>query len=113
MKDDISPNTEAFKSVEGNHVYIKIKETGTYLLLNQFKKGSITVKTGDYVMKGETIGYVGNSSSSSEPHLHIHHQRQNPTKMLIPVFAEGLPLYFEGIQGENMPVKGTVVKLLP
>ena len=110
MEDDILPNTEEFKSAEGNHVYIKMEETGTYLLLNHFKKGSITVKTGDYVKKGETIGYVGNSGSTSEPHLHIHHQRQNPTKMLMPVFAEGLPLYFEDINGERMPVKGTVVK---
>lgn len=35
---DIKPGSENFISMEGNHVYIKIKETGTYLLLNHLKK---------------------------------------------------------------------------
>lgn len=106
---DILPNTEEFKSAEGNHVYIKMDESGTYLLLNHFKKDSITVKTGDHVNQGEVIGHVGNSGSTSEPHLHIHHQRQDPTKGVFPIFAEGLPLYFDGTDAQPMPVKGTLV----
>lgn len=70
---DITPDTEDFLSMEGNHVYIKIDETGTYLLLNHLKKGSVTVKIGDHVKAGDLIGRVGNSGSTSEPHLHIHH----------------------------------------
>jgi hypothetical protein len=91
---DIEPTTEDFLSMEGNHVYIKIDETGTYLLLNHFKKGSVLVKAGDHVNEGKVIGRVGNSGTTSEPHLHIHHQRQDPTKTINPIFAEGLPLYF-------------------
>ncbi len=108
-EDDILPNTEDFKSQEGNHVYIKINQTGTYLLLNHFKKGSITVKTGDHVNQGDVIGRVGNSGSTSEPHLHIHHQRQDPTKTLILIFAEGLPLLFESTDANPMPIKDSVV----
>jgi hypothetical protein len=106
---DITPNTEEFISTEGNHVYIKIDETGTYLLLNHLKMGSVTVNTGDHVKPGDLIGLVGNSGSSSEPHLHIHHQRQDPTKTLMPIFAEGLPLYFKDINGKPMPVKGDTI----
>lgn len=109
VEEDIMANTEEFISTEGNHVYIKIDETGTYLLLNHLKKGSVSVRKGDHVKAGELIGRVGNSGSTSEPHLHIHHQRQDPTKMLLPVFAEGLPLYFTGIK-ESMPVKASVIE---
>ncbi|MHC1747122.1 MAG: M23 family metallopeptidase [Cellulosilyticaceae bacterium] len=106
-EDDITPGTEDFKSMEGNHVYIKNNETNTYLLLNHLKKDSVRVKTGDTVKEGTIIGRVGNSGSTSEPHLHIQHQRQNPTKALL--LAEGLPLYFKNINTSEMPEKGVTV----
>lgn len=108
-EEDIAPHTEDFKSMEGNHVYIRINETGTYLLLNHLKQGSLTVNSGDAVVPGQIIGRVGNSGSTSEPHLHIHHQRQDPTKTLHPILAEGLPLYFEGIDTAPMPERGRSV----
>ena len=108
-ESDITPGTENIISMEGNHVYLRIDSTGTYLLLNHLKKDSITVKVGDHVNAGDVLGRVGNSGSTSEPHLHIHHQRQDPTRTLYPILAEGLPLYFEDIDAEAMPVKGTVV----
>jgi len=106
---DITPGSEDFDTLEGNHVYIKIKETGTYLLLNHLKKGSATVQAGDEVKPGDLVGRVGNSGSTSEPHLHIHHQRQDPTKAFHPVLAEGLPLYFKDTQGEEMPTKRMII----
>lgn len=108
-EEDIAPGSEDFITLEGNHVYIKIDDTDTYLLLNHLKKGSVTVKVGDRVKQGDVIGRIGNSGSTSEPHLHIHHQRQDPTKVLHPILAEGLPLYFEGINGEDMPEKGEII----
>ncbi|MFJ7953752.1 M23 family metallopeptidase [Lysinibacillus sp. NPDC096418] len=107
--DDITPGLEDFNSMEGNHVYIKIKETGTYLLLNHLKKDSVLVEVGDTVKTGDILGRVGNSGSTSEPHLHIHHQRQDPTEVKFPVLAEGLPLYFKDINGSSMPQKGDII----
>lgn len=106
---DITPNSEEFLSMEGNHIYIKLDATGTYLLLNHLKKGSVLVKAGDHVNEGDIIGKVGNSGSTSEPHLHIQHQHQDPTKTLYPIFAEGLPLYFRNIDGNSMPEKGSII----
>jgi hypothetical protein len=103
---DIEPGTEEFISMEGNHVYIKIDKTETYLLLNHLKKDSVSVEVGEHVQPGDLIGRVGNSGSTSEPHLHIHHQRQDPTRVIYPILAEGLPLFFEGIDGGAMPIKG-------
>jgi murein DD-endopeptidase MepM/ murein hydrolase activator NlpD len=108
-ESDIEPTTEDFLSMEGNHIYIKIDETGTYLLLNHLKKESALVKAGDHVNEGQSIGRVGNSETTSEPHLHIHHQRQDPTKVINPIFAEGLPLYFRDMEGKAMPEKGSIV----
>lgn len=106
-EEDIAAGTEDFKSQLGNYVFIQIEETGTYLVMGHMKQGSIRVKEGDSVEAGDLLGQVGNSGTSSEPHLHIHHQKQNPTKVL--TFAEGLPLYFKDINAAAMPVKGIEV----
>ncbi|RUT48359.1 M23 family metallopeptidase [Paenibacillus anaericanus] len=106
---DIMPGSEDVLSMEGNHVYLQMERTGTYLLLNHLKKDSVTVKVGDDVQPGDVLGRVGNSGSTSEPHLHIHHQRQNPLQTLHPILAEGLPLYFQDTDADAMPQKGTVV----
>lgn len=88
----------------GNHVFLKL-ETGTYLVIAHLKNGSVTVKTGETVTEGQVIGQCGNSGNTSEPHIHIHHQRQDPT--VYPVnFAEGLPLYFRDHNGPPMPEGG-------
>lgn len=108
-EEDIDANSEDFTSTEGNYVYIKVKETGTFLLLNHLKQDSLEVTLGDKVEAGDLLGRVGNSGSTSEPHLHIHHQRQNPNIVKHFLLAEGLPLYFE-INGQSqMPLKSTVV----
>ncbi|EHY61409.1 M23 family peptidase [Listeria monocytogenes] len=109
-EDDIKPNTEDFKSMEGNHVYIKVKKTGTFILLNHLKKNSVKVKVGQEVKVSDFLGKVGNSGSTSEPHLHIHHQRQNPVEIIYPLFAEGLPLYFEDNNQSTMLVKGDTLR---
>jgi hypothetical protein len=97
------------KNPEGNHVAIRIEETGTYLLIAHLKPGSVRVKTGQQVAEGQEIGQCGNSGNTSEPHIHIHHQRQDPTRYPVN-FAEGLPLYFKNLDGPSMPTGG--VKLV-
>ncbi|HRK91153.1 MAG TPA: peptidoglycan DD-metalloendopeptidase family protein [Anaerolineales bacterium] len=93
----------------GNHVMIRIEETGTYLVIAHLKNGSVIVETGDVVKEGQQIGECGNSGNTSEPHIHIHHQRQDPT--VYPLnFAEGLPLYFRDHDGDPMPVGGFIIE---
>lgn len=53
----------------GNNVVID--HGGEFSHLAHLKKGSITVKPGDKVKKGDIIGLTGNSGNSSEPHLHF------------------------------------------
>ena len=69
----------------------------------------IKVKEGQHVNEGFVLAQVGNSGSSSEPHLHIHHQRENPSEVSM-FYTEGLPLYFRTKKGALMPERGTYVK---
>jgi hypothetical protein len=93
-----------FEAPTGNHVVI-LMETNTYLVIAHLKNGSVVVKKDDIVAEGQEIGQCGNSGNTSEPHIHIHHQRQDPT--VFPInFAEGLPLYFRDHDGQPMPVGG-------
>jgi len=94
-----------FKAPTGNHVVIRLEETGTHLVIAHLKTGSVAVKTGDALVEGQVIGQCGNSGNTSEPHIHIHHQRQDPN--LYPLnYAEGLPLYFRDHKGAPMPEGG-------
>lgn len=90
---------------EGNAVAIRLDETGTHLLLAHLQPGSLAVAVGDAVAEGDTLGACGNSGNTSEPHVHVHHQRQDPGGERGD-FAEGLPLYFRDHGGDPMPVGG-------
>lgn len=97
----VSNNVAAAK---GNYVVIQL-ETGTYLVIAHLKPGSVAVAAGQTVAEGQVIGQCGNSGNTSEPHIHIHHQRQDPA--VYPLnFAEGLPLAFRDHDGPPMPVGG-------
>ena len=60
-------------SALGNAVFIQHRKHEVSVLAH-FKNGSIKVKVGDKVKKGQMIGLCGNSGNSSEPHLHYHLQ---------------------------------------
>jgi len=57
----------------GNTVVIKHGEF-LFSKLSHLKNGSISVKLGEYVEKGQVIGYCGSSGRSPEPHLHFQMQ---------------------------------------
>ncbi|WP_076306438.1 M23 family metallopeptidase [Paenibacillus odorifer] len=50
---------------------VVIDHGGEYSHLAHLKHGSVTVKPGDKVEKGEVIGLTGNSGNTSEAHLHF------------------------------------------
>jgi murein DD-endopeptidase MepM/ murein hydrolase activator NlpD len=72
---------------------------GEYCLLAHLKRGSVRVKAGQAVKRGEEVGRCGHSGISTEPHLHF--QFQNGTSFY---FNSGLPVKFSGfsqIDGEE------------
>lgn len=56
--------------ITGNNVILAIGD-GLYACYGHMIPGSITVKTGDIVRRGDVLGRVGNSGNSGSPHLHF------------------------------------------
>jgi murein DD-endopeptidase len=94
VKDGIPQNVPGINSravpitletVGGNHVIIDIGG-GNFAFYAHLQPGSLRVKLGDHVRRGQVVGLVGNSGNSTEPHLHFHIENGSS-----PLGAEGLP----------------------
>ena len=78
------------RHVLGNHVVLELRP-GVFAVLGHLQRGSVAVRTGDTVRRGDELGRCGSSGNSSEPHLHFQlmdHPRA--------VIAAGLPFTFAG-----------------
>lgn len=87
-----------------HHVILAL-DAGGYLVVAHLQKGSVKGTEGDRVEEGSAIGACGNSGHSSEPHVHIHAQREDPRENPVN-YAVGLPLFFRGHDGAPMPRGG-------
>jgi hypothetical protein len=79
---DNTPGSMNPYSAVGNCVVIEHRED-EFSVLAHFKQGSIKVKAGDAVKRGQVLGLCGNSGNSSEPHIHYHLQHS-------PIVQDGL-----------------------
>jgi murein DD-endopeptidase len=60
------------ENASGNHVTLDAGQ-GRFVFYEHLQRGSVRVKPGSRVRRGQVIGLLGNSgSSSSGPHLHLH-----------------------------------------
>ena len=86
------------ETVGGNHVILDLGG-GRYAFYAHLQPGSLRVKVGDKVKRGQVLGLVGNSGNSTEPHLHFHISNSNS-----PLASEGLPYVIESfeVQGKGM-----------
>ena len=73
------------ETVGGNYVIIDIGG-GRYAFYAHLVPGSLRVKLGDRVRRGQVVGLVGNSGNSTEPHLHFH-----ISDGVSPLGSEGIP----------------------
>ncbi|MEW6282208.1 MAG: M23 family metallopeptidase, partial [Candidatus Eremiobacterota bacterium] len=87
----------------GNHVILR--HGRYYTELSHFRQGSILVRPGQRVRRGEVLGRCGNSGLSCEPHLHLQLQ-ESPEVGAATIPAEFVP--FEG--AGPVPVQGTLVR---
>lgn len=83
------------ETIAGNHVILDIGN-GNYAMYAHLQPGSIRVKVGDRVRRGQVLGLVGNTGNSTEPHLHF--QISNASS---PLGSEGLPYLFPSFEVEG------------
>ena len=81
-----SPSPE---NAMGNYISINIG-SNQFVFYEHLKPGSIKVKPGQKVKKGEVIASLGFTGQTTGPHLHLHIATENS-----PLGAEGIPFEFE------------------
>jgi len=77
------------ETIAGNWVVLDLGN-GQFAHYAHLKPGSLRVKVGDEVKRGDVIGLVGNSGSSFEPHLHFE-----VTTSPAALRGEGIPYLIE------------------
>jgi len=73
----------------GNYISLKTGD-GQYVFYEHLKPGSIKVRSGEKVKKGQIIAALGFTGQSTGPHLHLHVAGKDS-----PLGAEGIPFEFE------------------
>ncbi len=105
---DNTPGETDAKHPAGNHVTLDFGN-GEFGLLAHFRGGSVAVKTGDHVSRGQVLAACGNSGNTSQPHLHFH--LQNTARLDACGTPEGLPAFFVDYAADGKPVaRGEPVK---
>ena len=95
--------TAGIDTAAGNSVALRLPD-GSYVTYGHLQPGSIRVKEGQRVRRGEVLARVGNSGNSTGPHLHFHLSTGPALE------GEGLPYVFDAFtvlgQEEGPPVDG-------
>jgi murein DD-endopeptidase MepM/ murein hydrolase activator NlpD len=111
-KDSIPENVVGGRAVKidmvtvgGNHVAIDIGG-GKYALYAHVQPGSLRVKVGDRVKRGQVVALLGNSGNSTEPHVHFQ-IADGPTFLS----SEGIPYATDFDVLGNCGIGGTPPKI--
>jgi murein DD-endopeptidase MepM/ murein hydrolase activator NlpD len=87
--DPGKPTRVPLQDASGNYVSLDLGD-GRYAFYEHLKTGSVTVKAGQKVRRGDVIGRLGYSGETTGPHLHMHVADRND-----PLNAEGLPFVLD------------------
>jgi hypothetical protein len=74
-------------SIGGNNVVVTLGN-GAFVYYAHLQPGSLCVKPGDRVRRGQVLGRLGNSGNTDAPHLHLHISDGSDDHSLA---SEGLP----------------------
>jgi hypothetical protein len=92
------PPSATIDTADGNHVILDLGD-GRFALYAHFKPGSVRVKRGQRVRRGDVLGLVGTSGNSSEPHLHFH-VMDGPSALA----SSGVPYLLRGFRSTERAV---------
>lgn len=104
-------------TIAGNHVILDLGD-GHFAYYAHLQPGSVSVKAGDLVGRGQVLGRIGNSGDAREPHLHF--QLSDAPDILA---SEGLPHVIDRYRirtgsatyerTNELPVRGMLVDFEP
>jgi hypothetical protein len=94
------PASLSLDGLFGNYVVIDVGG-GNFAGYAHLRRGSIAVKVGDKVMKGQVIGALGQSGNSAAPHLHF--QIANAVTF---EGSEGVPFVFDRVDSYGSENEG-------
>lgn len=90
---DLTPPDVDSENAEGNFVNLLCDDVNVYIA--HMQEGTVVVKEGENIHKGQPIGLVGNSGNTTEPHLHVHAEKD----------GVGVPILFD----EKFLIKNSLV----
>ena len=92
-ENEVHPSRRAvpinLRTIGGNYIMLDIGQ-GRYVFYAHLKPGSLRVKQGDKVRRGQVIGSLGLTGNTPSPHLHLHLGDTS-----LPLGSEGLPYVYE------------------
>ncbi|HZS61996.1 MAG TPA: M23 family metallopeptidase [Gemmatimonadaceae bacterium] len=86
------PSAISVTAADGNSVVLDLGG-GRWALYAHLQPGSIRVRPGDRVKRGQVLGLVGNTGNSSAPHLHFH-VMDGPS----PLASNGVPYVIDSFE---------------
>lgn len=104
LKDQVPgalPDNLPLDEADGNFVVLDIG-SGVFVNYAHMRPGSVRVKLGDKVRRGDQIGEVGNTGNSQAPHLHLH-----VMDGVSPLASNGLPFVFDSFAITAVDEAGT------
>jgi len=102
-----------YRELFGNYVVIR-HEGGEFSTYEHLRAGTVKVKKGDVVKRGQAIGQLGHSGNSTSPHLHFQ-VSDGPD----PAYSRSIPVVFSNVYVEilgyeNVPLQsGWIVTAQP
>ena len=103
----------SLETIAGNLVVLDLGQ-GQFAYYAHLQPGSLRVKAGQRVKRGQLLALVGNSGSSFEPHLHFE-----VTTSSTPMVGEGLPYLLDEYEAvtdgvvqqrrRELPIEGAIV----
>ncbi|WP_438317915.1 M23 family metallopeptidase [Sporosarcina sp. FA9] len=72
---DFTPPESDPKNATGNYIALICDHSDATIYIAHMQEGSVMVTPDEKVQAGQKIGNVGNSGNTSEPHLHIHAEK--------------------------------------
>jgi hypothetical protein len=101
----LDPDPVGLREADGNYVILRLGR-GRYAFYAHLRRGSVRVRPGQLVRPGQVIGELGNSGSSTGPHLHFQ-VMDAPSA----IDSDGLPYAFDRwtLSGQTPPLNDALI----